>query len=95
MPAPTRATASAFAHWSRLNSGTTTSGVPYPRASSVVPYPPWPTTAAARGMTAACETQRSTRTFGGSVPSSAGSRSSPIARRMRARRGASASIAAR
>ena len=53
-PAPERATAAAFAHWSTLNSGTTTSGTPWASAPSVVPWPPWPTIAAACGATASC-----------------------------------------
>ena len=47
------------------------------------PDPPWPTIAAACGITSAWETQRSTRTEAGSGPSSAGSRWSPIVTRTR------------
>ena len=82
IPAPASATRRAFSGPS-TNSGTSASGTPAASAVSVEPDPPWPTTAAARGITSACATQRSTRTRRGSGPSSAGSRRSPIVSRTR------------
>ena len=41
-------------------------------AASVEPEPPWPTIAAASGITCACGTQRSTWTFAGTGPSVGG-----------------------
>ena len=60
-----------------------------------VPEPPWQTIAATWGMRSACGTQRSTRTLGGTAPSSAGSRSRPTVTSTRSGSGASTSTASR
>ena len=53
MPAPSSATRAAFAGPS-TNSGRNAIGTPAASACSVPPEPPWPTIAAACGMTSAC-----------------------------------------
>ena len=77
IPAPSAATRAALAGPS-TNSGMNASGTPAASAASVPPEPPWPTIAAACGMTAPWATQRSTWTFAGSGPSAAGSTWRPI-----------------
>src|SRR3954453_10561064 len=56
-------------------------GAPGARAASVPPEPPWPTIAAACGMTVAWSIQRSTWTFACSGPSAARSRGRPVGTR--------------
>ena len=60
------------------NCGRSAIGTPAASAASVPPEPPWPTIAAACGMTSPWSTQRSTRTFAGSGPSASGSTWRPI-----------------
>jgi hypothetical protein len=84
----------ALSGWS-AKSGTTTMGTPAASPARRVPKPPWHTIAAACGITSACGTQRSTRTFAGRAPSAAGSWWRPIVTSTRTRSAASASIAAR
>ena len=89
-PAPTAATRRAFTGWS-AKSGTTTRGSPAARAPSVVPEPPWQTTASAEAKTRAWGTQRSMRTLGGAGPRAFTSVSFPTVKRMRAGSPAAAS----
>ena len=85
---------SALAGWSAKN-GTTASGTPAAIAISVEPEPPWPTIAAACGITSAWGTQRSTWTEAGSGPRSAGSWSLPTVSSTRTGMSATAPIVPR
>ena len=76
-PAPTAAQRAALSNWS-APWGTRTSGKPSASAPRTLPEPPWLTTAAQRGNTCSCGTKRSTRTFGGRLPSDSGSTLRPV-----------------
>ena len=95
MPAPARAIAAAFAHWSTLKSGSTTSGTPCAQRADGRPVAAVADDDRGLRQDRVLRHPRSTCTFAGSGPSSPRSRGSPTVTSSRIGSGASASIAPR
>ena len=75
------------------NIGATTKGTPAAKAPSIVPDPPWVTTARACGKTCACGTKVSTITLDGMGPKGCSAMFGPVVNKTRTGKSATASRA--